>query len=166
MCMKEVELRRWDVFTLPVKQPHLCQKLKIRSPLGNSLQVLLWKPSALSVSIGSPGKSRPLKVLASFLGEFHTQASQDLACPSWREDFVDLAFACAYPLGQKLSRDVTELSNYANKYQILSFFLMHSLFLFKKFIIIEYKQYLNLFRSANYHITWDTLQMKSRYRMG
>lgn len=86
------------------------------------------------MSIGSPGKFRPLKVLASCLGEFHTQASQHLACPSWKEDFVDPAFACAYPLkGQKLSRDVTELSNYANKYQIFSVsFLSHVLFLVKE----------------------------------
>lgn len=92
---------RWDVFTLLEKQPPPCQNPKLRSgppwgalSLGFTLETICslhedWLPREILAS-QSPGLMS---------GEFHTQASHDLAGISRREDFANLGLCMCLSFG-------------------------------------------------------------------
>lgn len=93
---------RGDVFTLLEPQSPLCQNPKIWFPLGISLSRLYFgnhlRSPWLLAPQGNPGLSKSWLMS----GDFRTQASQDLACPSWREGFANPALCMCLSFGPKI----------------------------------------------------------------
>lgn len=90
------------MFSLLEKQLPLCQKPMIWSPLGNSLSLGFTLETICALyEYWLPREILASQSLGLMSGEFHTHASQDLACPSQGKDFANPALCLYLSLGPK-----------------------------------------------------------------